>query len=143
CGYDLSTEWVSGTVTSVGTETDRVFADSDLTGSSYDDDYFAPGVVEWLTGDNAGQQVEVDAYDIDTGTVTLKFPVVSAIKVGDTYRIRRHCTKRWTGHNSCETFWGTDKALHFRGEPHIPVGDSGALNTPGANLARGVSGTGE
>src|SRR5690606_34856191 len=143
CGYALSEEWVSVTVTSVGTTSDMEFTDSDLTGSSYDENYFAPGMVEWLTGDNAGQMIEVDTYDVDTGAVALRFPSVSAIKVDDTYRIRRHCTKRWTGHNSCETFWGTDKALHARLEPHIPVGDSGALNAPGAGLARGTGGTGE
>ena len=143
CGYDLSSEWVNGTVTSVGTTTDMEFTDSDLTGSSYDENYFAPGMVEWLTGDNAGQMIEVDTYDVDTGAVALRFPSVSAITVGDTYRIRRHCTKQWTGHNSCETFWGSDKAKHFRGEPHIPVGDAATLNAPGAGLARGTGGTGE
>lgn len=143
CGYDLTAEWVDGTVESVGTETDRQFTDSGLTGSSFDEDYFAPGVVEWISGDNAGQQLEVDTYAYTTGAIVLKFPTVLAISVGDTFRIRRHCTKRWTGHNSCETFWGAEKPLHNRSEPHIPVGDSGVLNVPGASLATGVSGTGE
>ena len=140
CGYDLTGEWVAGTVTSVGAETDREFTDSALAQAA---DYFAPGVVEILDGDNAGQQVEVEAF-ASGGVVTLKFPLVSPLAMGVAYRIRRHCTKRWTGHNSCETFWGAEKALHFRGEPHIPVGDSGQLNVPGASLARGgASGTGE
>lgn len=139
CEYDLSSEWVSGTVTSVGTETDRQFTDSALAQAA---DYFAPGVVEILDGDNAGQQVEVESF-ASGGVVTLKFPLVSALKTGVAYRIRRHCSKRWTGHNSCDTFWGEDKPKHFRGEPHIPVGDSGQLNAPGASLARGASGTGE
>jgi uncharacterized phage protein (TIGR02218 family) len=143
CGYDLSVEWVDGTVTDQGAETDQEFTDDLLTGSSYDADYFAPGMVEFLTGDNAGQMVEVDGYDVTTGQVTLKFPTVSPIQTGDTYRIRRHCSKNWTGHNSCETFFGSEKPLHFRGEPHIPVGDAGALNAPGASLARGAGGTGE
>jgi hypothetical protein len=56
------------------------------------------------------------------------------MQVGDTYRVRRQCTKRWTGHNSCDTFWGADKALHFRGEPHIPIGQSDNLTTPGAGI---------
>lgn len=139
CGFDLATEWVAGTVTAVGGETDRVFTDSALAQAA---DYFAPGVVEFLTGDNAGQQVEVDAFAAG-GVVTLKFPVVSAIAVGDTYRIRRQCSKAWTGHNSCATFWGSEKPNHFRGEPHIPVGDAGQLNSPGAALPRGAGGTGE
>lgn len=139
CGFPLDHEWISGTVTSVGTETDRQFTDSALAQAA---DYFAPGVVEILDGDNAGQQVEVESF-ASGGVVTLKFPLVSALETGVAYRIRRHCSKRWTGHNSCDTFWGEDKPLHFRGEPHIPVGDSGQLNAPGASLARGASGTGE
>lgn len=139
CGFDLATEWVAGTVTAVGGETDRLFTDSALAQAA---DYFAPGVVEFLTGDSAGQQVEVDAFAAGGG-VTLKFPVVSAITIGDTYRIRRQCSKAWTGHNSCATFWGSEKPNHFRGEPHIPVGDAGQLNSPGAALPRGAGGTGE
>ncbi len=139
CGYDLTAEWVAGTITSVGAETDRQFTDSALL---QDADYFAPGVVEILDGDNAGQQVEVESF-ASGGVVTLKFPLVSALETGVAYRIRRHCSKRWTGHNSCDTFWGEDKPKHFRGEPHIPVGDSGQLNAPGASLARGAAGTGE
>lgn len=139
CEYPLAGEWVSGAVESVGTETDRQFLDSSLTGSSFDANYFAPGMVEFLTGDNAGQMIEVDAYDFATGIVTLRFPTVSPMTVGDTFRIRRHCTKNWTGHNSCDTFWGADKTLHFRGEPWVPIGQSAHLTVPGAGVA--TSGT--
>ena len=134
CGYDLTAEWVAGTITSVGGESDRQFGDSALVGGSFTENYFAPGLVEMLTGDNAGQQVEVDTYDYTSGVVELRFPTVSPMTVGDTYRIRRQCTKQWTGHNSCETFHGADKTLHFRGEPHIPVGQSDNLTTPGAGI---------
>lgn len=139
CGYDLSTEWVAGTITAVGDDPDLEFTDSALAQAA---DYFAPGMVEILDGDNAGQMVEVEAFAAG-GAVTLKFPTVTPLEVGVAYRIRRHCTKKWTGHNSCETFWGAEKPLHFRGEPHIPVGDAGALNAPGASLPRGAGGTGE
>lgn len=141
CGYPLDHEWVTSSIDSVGTETDREFVDASLIGVG--DDYFAPGMVEILTGDNAGQMVEVEAYDDDTGTVVLKFPTVTALADGVSYRIRRHCTKQWTGHNSCDTFWGSEKPLHYRGEPHIKTGDAGLLNSPGAALPRGAGGTGE
>jgi uncharacterized phage protein (TIGR02218 family) len=139
CGYDLTAEWVAGTITALGDEADREFTDSALAQAA---DYFAPGVVEILDGDNAGQQIEVEAF-ASGGAIALKFPAVSLLAVGVAYRIRRACTKRWTGHNSCETFWGTDKPLHFRGELHIPVGDSGQLNSPGAALPPSGGGTGE
>lgn len=139
CGFDLAAEWVNGTVTDVGDEATRQFTASALGQAT---DYFAPGVVEWLTGDNAGREEEVEAFT-SGGAVDLQFTMPDPIAVGDTFRIRRDCTKAWTGHNSCATFWASQKALHFRGEPHIPVGDSGILNAPGAGLSSGGGGTGE
>lgn len=139
CEYALAGEWVSGTVTAVGAESDTQFTDTSLAQAA---NYFAPGLVEWLTGDNAGQELEVGAFA--SSAVTLQFPTVSPISIGDTYRIRRDCTKNWTGHNSCETFWAADKPNHFRGEPHIPVADTAALNSPGAATREGnLGGTGE
>lgn len=29
--------------------------------------------------------------------------------------------------------WGADWVLHFRGEPDIPIGDAGKMETPGAS----------
>lgn len=140
CGFDTSSLWVAGEVESVGTDIYRQFIDgTNLVDSGFDADYFAPGMVEFLTGDNAGQQVEVDAYDYTSGVVTLRFETVSPISAGDTFRIRRHCSKRFTGHNSCDTFWGADKTLHFRGEPWIPVGQAARLTVPGAGVS--TSGT--
>jgi uncharacterized phage protein (TIGR02218 family) len=130
CGFDVSTLWVSGAVEAVGDEGDLEFADTSL-GQGVD--HFAPGVVEWLTGANAGQKTEVDSFS--EGTFVLQFPTVNPIQLGDTFRARPDCTKQWfDGHNSCSTFWGSQKALHFRGEPHIPTGDSAQLNTPGAAI---------
>ena len=122
-------------MTSVGGETDRQFSDTTLLQA---DDYFAPGKVEWLTGDNAGQQVEIESFA--SGIVELKFPTVSAIQDGDTFQLRRQCTKRWTGHNSCDTYFGALKVEHFRGEPHIPVGQSSSLSVPGVGVPTGVGG---
>lgn len=140
CGFDLTAEWIAGEVTSVAVgESDRVFTDTALLQA---DDYFSPGVVEWLTGANAGQETEIEAFA--AGVVDLKFPTVQAIAIGDTFRIRRECTKRASGHNSCRTFYDTEWVLHFRGEPHIPIGDTDKLNTPGAGTAQaGLGATGE
>lgn len=142
CGFDLTGEWVSGTIDSVGAETDRQFLDAALIGSGAN--YFVPGMVEILDGDNAGQMLEVDAFDTATGIVDLKFPTISPLVTGVAYRIRRHCSKQFTGHNSCDTFWGANKTLHYRGEPHIPVGDAQLLSSPGAAITRtSTPGSGE
>lgn len=139
CGYDLDAEWVNATVTSVGAETDREFVAASLNQTN---DYFAPGVVQWLTGDNAGQVREVEVFGYSS--VDLQFPTSNPISIGDTFRIRRDCTKRHTGHNSCQTFFASNWVLHFRGEPHIPVADTGNINSPGAGISStGTGGTGE
>lgn len=137
CGYDLAGEWVDGMVTAVE-ESDRVFV-SDLTQA---DDYFAPGVVRWVTGANAGQEMDVETFTV--GDVTLQFPTGNPIVMGDTFQIRRDCSRMKDGHNGCQTFWGAEWVNHYRGEPHIPVGDSARLLSPGAGTsAAGMAGTGE
>ena len=142
CGFDISGLWVTGTVEAIGVETDREFTDA--TALTQAVNYFAPGVCEWLTGSNAGQKCEVESFALG-GAVSLQFPTVNPILLGDTYRIRPDCTKRKTGHNSCkDTFWLTDWFNHFRGEPAIPVAEAAKLLSPGAALPKNSSsGTGE
>jgi uncharacterized phage protein (TIGR02218 family) len=141
CDFDLTAEWVDSlAVTSVGAETDREFTCIALDQA---DNYFAPGVVEWLAGDNAGQSCEVESFA--GGVVTLQFPTVNPILASHEFRIRRDCSKRKTGHNSCkDTFWLTEWFNHFDGEPAIPVAEAGKLMSPGAAIStNGTSGTGE
>lgn len=142
CGFDATTLLVNGTVTAVGVESDLNFTDSSLIGSGTD--YFAPGIVHMLTGDNAGQTREIEAYDDTTGEITLQFPFVNPVVVGDTFETRPECNKfaRDAAHG-CKFFWGADWVLHIRAEPDIPVAEAGKLNTPGAALAGGPTGTGE
>lgn len=134
CMYDLTAEWVDFTVTAVGAENVRDFS-TDLT---QEDDYFAPGLAEWTTGDNVGMQLEVGAYKAPVGgalpkdaTVSLRFTARKPIQIDDTGRIRRDCSKNFKGHNSCETF---NNKLWFRGEPYIPVSDETAVTIPGASV---------
>lgn len=130
CGKAFT--WTSGTVTSVGANPRLTFADTGLTEA---DDYFEMGVVEWLTGNNAGAQMEVDAHASDT--LTFALPMAYAIEVGDTYRVRKDCSKEWDDdENGCLFHWGADRALHFRGEPDIPVSDGGQSMVPGAQISR-------
>lgn len=73
---------------------------------------------------------EIAPGAVGGGRVTLQFTLPNLIQAGDTFRIRRDCTRAWTGHNSCATYWGVNKGLHFRGEPFIPIAD--AVQVPGA-----------
>lgn len=58
CLYNIASEWVAFTVDNVGDEASRQFNASALVQA---EKFFAPGVVEWLTGANAGDEMEVEA----------------------------------------------------------------------------------
>lgn len=132
CGVDLTPLWVSGEVTAVGAETDRQFtgdatpfADSPAPPSNY------PARVQWLTGANAGTEVSVES--VEGLVITLNETTGYPIQVGDTYRTRRDCRKRYQ--EDCIT--ANDNGVNFKGEPLIPVGDASQLQTPGAQLPGG------
>ncbi|KGQ19938.1 gene transfer agent FAD/FMN-containing dehydrogenase [Lysobacter dokdonensis DS-58] len=118
--------WTAGTVTSVGSETDRIFTDTSIAQA---DDFYALGVVEWLTGDNAGAQMEVDSQISDE--VTMALPLPYPIQIGDTYQIRQDCDKT---REMCRDTHAN--LVNFRGEPDIPIADGGTLMVPGAYIRR-------
>ena len=142
CGYDISPLWENGTVSAVGTETDRQFSAD----TAFAEGDLVPGIVQWLTGDNAGRSYEIEAHEVDIGgggggsdlgTVALTFPTPFPIANGDTFKWRSDCGKQFI--RDCKTKWSN--ALNFRGEPYIPVGDEASLATPGANKPGGNLGT--
>lgn len=132
CGFDTTALWSSGTVTSLGVEHNRVFSDTSRVEPS---GTFEPGLMQFLTGKNAGLYVEIETYDGTTKTISLNFPTGYDIAVGDTYRIRVDCNKQARDDaKGCKHFYGTQWPLHFRGEPDIPVGDAGTNSIPGAQI---------
>lgn len=128
CGIDVSSLWVNGTVTVVGAETDAMFTGTVASTSPVNP---FPGRVEWLTGDNAGIVSWTDSFN--AGSVALGEPVPFPIQVGDTYRIRPDCRKRYE--EDCIATWANGP--NFKGEPLIPVGDASSGQTPGAQLPGG------
>lgn len=120
--------WTAATVTAVDAlEPDRVFTVSGLASA------IVPGVVEVLTGQNAGAQMEVDGFD--AGELTLSLPLPYVLAPGDTLRYREDCSKVWDDATAgCLHHWGTERPLHFRGEPFIPV--DGKSSVPGAEIVR-------
>lgn len=146
CGYDITPEWADFVVTDVGTETVREFSITSGSSTPIEEasDYYAPGLVEWETGDNAGLSHEIEAYfgtdSNGDSAVSLRFTTRKPIQIGDNGRIRRDCSRKWSGHNSCETY--SNRPM-FRGEPMINIGDSNANSIPGVNSIVSTGGTGE
>lgn len=123
--------WTNGTVTSLGSETDRQFNCTGITGA---DGFYDLGVVEWLTGDNAGHQVEVDTYIVSggspgVGVFALTFGLPYVIDIGDTFRVRQDCDKTYA---TCGTVHAN--TTRFRGFPLMPV--DGTAMVPGAEIER-------
>lgn len=123
CNFDVSTLWSSGTVESVGIDNTQEFATSGLT-VPYGG---APGLVQWLTGANAGRSDETETFDQLVGpgavpqTIGLTFGASYPIQVGDTFRYRDDCPK------TPEACKARNNFPNYRGEPTIPVSDSGVV----------------
>lgn len=124
CGINASTLWVEGEVTAVGAESNRIFTGDAVTGSGQPVPY--PGRVQFLTGNNAGRELSTEKVTVLV--VQLSDTTPYPIEVGDTYRIRPDCRKRFT--QDCIGIW--NNGINFKGEPHIPVGDATAIQAPAA-----------
>lgn len=120
--------WFDFEVTAVdGDQPHRIFA-TDIAPAN---DFFVPGVLEWVTGDNAG--LDMDVEQNTAGTFALMLPMGYQVRIGDTGRVRQDCTKLWADANKgCLYHWGADRYRYFGGFPDIPVADAGSGALPGA-----------
>jgi uncharacterized phage protein (TIGR02218 family) len=110
CGVNLAAQTATGTVTSV---TDNAtFADTAQTAAT---GTFAYGKLTWTSGANAGQSMEVKAWDNPTQTFTLWLPMPNAIQTGDAYTVTPGCDKRFT---TCKNKFSN--GTNFGGFPHVP-----------------------
>lgn len=126
CGATL--EWSDEqTVDEIGEEADRQFTASALTG---DTGFYDFGLVQWLTGDNAGKSIEVEMFT-DGGIVGLAHPTPFAVQVGDTFKIRQDCGTIGLPGKTFAACKARGQTLNFRGLPHLPVADGDSLQTPG------------
>ena len=107
------------TVTAVADR--QTFTDAALTDP---DGWYALGMVEWLTGDNAGTRAEVKASTA-AGVVTLQMPMARDIQVGDTGDIVPGCNK--TSDHCINKF---SNMINFRGFEDIPGIDRMIVSDP-------------
>lgn len=122
CGKALV--WDSGTVTGLGSETDREF---EASGISEVDDFYRLGVLLWTSGDNVGHECEIDTYTVGTFALSLGLPY--AIQVGDEFDVRQDCDKSLA---MCRDVHA-NKDNH-RGFPLMPI--DGTAMVPGAEIDR-------
>jgi uncharacterized phage protein (TIGR02218 family) len=135
CGIDVTPLWVSGEVTAIGAESDRTFTGDAITATGGEVPF--PGRVQWLTGANAGREYATE--EVVDETVSLNETTAYPIEIGDTYRIRPDCLKRFI--EDCIETW--DNGVNFKGEPYIPVGDASAVQSPGAQVPGGGGAVGD
>jgi uncharacterized phage protein (TIGR02218 family) len=115
CFVDLAPFTHTFEVTSVTDK--RVFVSTDAIGSSFPDDWFAEGLVRFLTGANEGLEFKVRSF-ADTGTFTLIQPVVIDVEVGDTFEAIAGCRKT---REVCRDKF--NNVINFQGEPDRPLTD--------------------
>lgn len=132
CTKDFSALWVPRTVTAVGLENTRTFTSAGMTGA------FFPGMVKWITGDNAGAQMDVETQTTTT-TISLARECIYPIQIGDTFEIRPDCTKWKDGPLGCKEHHGENWVFWYRGEPQLKPQDSDSALTPGAAIGPGVA----
>jgi uncharacterized phage protein (TIGR02218 family) len=129
CGKAFT--WTEGEVTAVDPANALRIFGTDLTP---DDDFYNPGVIEWLTGANAKQQKEIEQNT--AGTFALSLPMLFAIEIGDTFRVRQDCSKWWgdTEHGCAYHYDAATRSQKFGGYPDIPVADGGVAMIPGGQV---------
>lgn len=115
--------WEPGSVSSVG---DNPYLQMTITGVAQPDGYFDLGIVEFLTGNNTGAQLEIESW-LATGLIQLSFLPPYPIVVGDTLRIRRDCDK---SEAMCKAY---GNIINMRAEHLTPVEDQ-AIMVPGAYI---------
>lgn len=139
CGRPAEDELVAFTVSAVGLENTLTFTASPF---SLGVDDLNPGIVQWATGLNAGKQYEISSNTAG-GEIMLAVETNFPIFVGDTGFYRPDCSKMARDTDKgCKAphHWASEWPLHFGGEPDIPIGDSSALQTPGATSSPGEGG---
>lgn len=122
CGVDLDASPAlrkSFTVEAVASR--MQFTDSALTDAN---EWYQFGVVEWLTGANAGAKMEVRS-STSAGVIALQLPMVADIAVGDTGTIAPGCDKR--GDTCRDKF---SNKINFRGFEDIPGVDRLMVSDP-------------
>lgn len=116
CGLVRSSFAVSGAVAGAATQT---AFNTNLTAA---DGYFSQGVILFTSGANSGVQRAVRSHVNASGALTMTFPLPVAPTAGDTFTAWPGCDHTLA---TCKAKFGADNSIHFRGQPFIPVPETG------------------
>lgn len=108
CKVALASFTVTTTVSTVSNN--QTFTASSLTQAA---GWFTGGEVEWTSGHNDGQRMEVKEFA--AGKVVLALPMGKSIQAGDGFKIIAGCDKT---RETCQSKFSN--ILNFRGEPDVP-----------------------
>ncbi|MAW80223.1 MAG: beta tubulin [Parvularcula sp.] len=85
--------------------------------SSFEDGWFAHGLLTWTAGANVGLSAHVKTQT-QSGAISLWLPAGAAIEVGDAFTVTAGCDKRF---ETCRAKFSN--AANFRGFPFMPGND--------------------
>lgn len=111
CQINLASFTVGGTVSSVTSR--RVFG----TALGQASGYFDGGMVTWLTGANAGLEMEVKTFG--SGAFALQLPMPYTIQAGDTFNVSAGCDKTFA---TCVSKFAN--GINYQGFPSVPGTDA-------------------
>ena len=126
CKLNLVAFTEEGSVTAINEDGDFYIT------NSHSADYYSYGLITWLTGANAGEQMEIKAYTTDR-LVKLFLPMPHKIAIGDTFAIQAGCDGNAT---TCRSRF--NNLVNFRGEPYTP-GNNYVQNYPSSAAGNIVS----
>lgn len=118
CGLNLSSPTYTGSGTVSLASSSRTFTVSGLAGFS--DDWFSAGVLNWLTGANVGQSMEVKLHNVTTTAVSIELwqAMPFVVAPGDTFTVTAGCKQDAA---TCNSKFGN--IANFRGFNLIPGQD--------------------
>lgn len=111
CGLDKANFTFLATITNV--LNDVSFTTNNEAILNQSNGYFDNGIIEFTSGDNNGQKMEIKQHANGTFILSLNLP--QELKIGDAFKITAGCNKQFS--TCCSKF---NNAINFRGEPHLP-----------------------
>ena len=111
CGLDKNNFSFTGKISNIVDKT--TFKTKDEIILSKPTYYFDYGIVEFLSGKNKGEKMEIKQYSNGTFILSLNLPY--ELNINDEFKVLAGCNKNFS--TCCEKFYN---AKNFRGEPHLP-----------------------